>query len=1116
VSGAALDRENPWPGLASYDEAAWPYFNGRSAEIEELTRRIVDEPLTVLFGRSGLGKSSLLKAGVFPRLRELGFVPIYIRLHFRDAQLGLTEQVRAYFEQELREQRIEYPEWPADESLWQFLHRADFELWTEKNKLVRPVFVFDQFEEVFTLGRKMPQLVERFRTELADLIENRIPASLASQLEALNGESTTLDMHATRCKVVISLREDFLADLEGWRAAMPSLRHNRMRLLPMDADNAKEAICNERTRHLIDETRAAEIVGFLSGQSIGATGSALALAGYVCEQGEIDPALLSLFCARVNERRKSEHKLTIDEALVAGARQTVVTDFYRDCVKDQPASARHFIEEELVTEQGFRNSFAVEDALKNKRLTQAQLDALVDRRLLRRSHLLGTDRIELTHDILTKAVVEHRNLGRHKEHERRLLAYVGACVLLVGTLGYMFFQDLQRDKEESGRQLAEAKALSQQLAAMSRRELERSHEQATLLGLEALNAADTLEAREALIHAARYAWPSAVLADASELGGSPVAVAVSNDGQQLGIVARNGAESSVSMWDVQDADARKPKRLWRTKVATEASSLVFARDKSRIAVGGALGVELLDTKLGERELMLPEAGPVKALAFGSKGQVVWSTERQLHVWGRDPVSQTTEHIDIAGVEEISMDSRGRILALSRLPDGSLAPSLVESTTNGAWRKKRLPIDCGAIGSASIGGSRYSAIVPYTSCGFTVDADGTALLDDEFAAADARQSVAVKDVVWARVGAAHVKLMGAGEMLIVGPKMARRWSMRLKGVALPDEYAENLADEVSLSSSGLRLAAIARGDPTRSEPAQKVIVHYLEQRPFLAEIRKGAVTVDSAGNWIALERQPVFGSPTSTIAIFQRSKDSAFVPASQIVLESSPESLEAVEGSLVVRRKDASGVAIVERFAVNQPNAAAQREKVDDVVTRPRPSEERQESLESPRGGYQIVVAERGNRAVERLEVRHRASGATFGLPRMTQRQHLRFSSDDRWLVFWDDRGVEVLDLKERRHVGKFDIANVHAASFEGSSGILRLDFGELSMLVPLELEMTKAMASSLVTRPFDAAARCAYMGKDCDRAATLPRPSSTHTASMKRSIVGFRSVSPTAETIAAK
>ena len=67
----------------------------------------------------------------------------------------------------------------------------------------------------------MPQLVERFRTELADLIENRIPASLASQLEALNGESTTLDVHATRCKVVISLREDFWPT---WKAGAPRCR----------------------------------------------------------------------------------------------------------------------------------------------------------------------------------------------------------------------------------------------------------------------------------------------------------------------------------------------------------------------------------------------------------------------------------------------------------------------------------------------------------------------------------------------------------------------------------------------------------------------------------------------------------------------------------------------------------------------------------------------------------------------------------------------------------------------------------------------------------------------------------------------------------------------------
>ena len=67
-----LDRDNPWPGLESYDDASSEFFSGRAAEADDLQRRIVDEPMTVLFGKSGLGKTSLLKAGVFPRLREEG------------------------------------------------------------------------------------------------------------------------------------------------------------------------------------------------------------------------------------------------------------------------------------------------------------------------------------------------------------------------------------------------------------------------------------------------------------------------------------------------------------------------------------------------------------------------------------------------------------------------------------------------------------------------------------------------------------------------------------------------------------------------------------------------------------------------------------------------------------------------------------------------------------------------------------------------------------------------------------------------------------------------------------------------------------------------------------
>ena len=46
------------------------------------------DSLTLLYGQSGLGKSSLLRAGLFPRLRDEGLLPVYIRLDFRNRALG--------------------------------------------------------------------------------------------------------------------------------------------------------------------------------------------------------------------------------------------------------------------------------------------------------------------------------------------------------------------------------------------------------------------------------------------------------------------------------------------------------------------------------------------------------------------------------------------------------------------------------------------------------------------------------------------------------------------------------------------------------------------------------------------------------------------------------------------------------------------------------------------------------------------------------------------------------------------------------------------------------------------------------------------------------------------
>ncbi len=71
-SGAApiiLDAQHPWPSLRAFREEHRAVFRGRDGEITDLVRRVKRRLLTILFGVSGLGKTSLLQAGLFPALR---------------------------------------------------------------------------------------------------------------------------------------------------------------------------------------------------------------------------------------------------------------------------------------------------------------------------------------------------------------------------------------------------------------------------------------------------------------------------------------------------------------------------------------------------------------------------------------------------------------------------------------------------------------------------------------------------------------------------------------------------------------------------------------------------------------------------------------------------------------------------------------------------------------------------------------------------------------------------------------------------------------------------------------------------------------------------------------
>src|SRR5580700_10896986 len=89
-----LSPDNPWPGLRSFDEGSKAFFFGRHLETDALLRLVRRETLTLFYGRSGLGKTSLLQAGLFPRLRAANLLPIPIRLDCGPKALSLANQVK--------------------------------------------------------------------------------------------------------------------------------------------------------------------------------------------------------------------------------------------------------------------------------------------------------------------------------------------------------------------------------------------------------------------------------------------------------------------------------------------------------------------------------------------------------------------------------------------------------------------------------------------------------------------------------------------------------------------------------------------------------------------------------------------------------------------------------------------------------------------------------------------------------------------------------------------------------------------------------------------------------------------------------------------------------------
>ena len=195
---------NPWRGLTSHDAADASLFFGRDAEIDALSTRIEAAALTVVLGASGTGKSSLVKAGVLPKLVARGYRAMPV---IRPGSSPLEAIAQALFV-------AGQP--PVEATSTSIAARVAALLAAAPDQ--RLLLVIDQFEELITLARSSADR-ERTLALLASLITE----------------------HADSLRIVLTIRTDFEPNFDRsafgdrWLAG-------RFVVPPMSRENLRDVI----------------------------------------------------------------------------------------------------------------------------------------------------------------------------------------------------------------------------------------------------------------------------------------------------------------------------------------------------------------------------------------------------------------------------------------------------------------------------------------------------------------------------------------------------------------------------------------------------------------------------------------------------------------------------------------------------------------------------------------------------------------------------------------------------------------------------------------------------------------------------------------------------------
>ena len=210
-------NNNPYVGLAPFTTKEANRFFGRETLVKNLRKKLNQYSFLAIIGPSGSGKSSVVRAGLMPKLQAEAHIVIYTTPDndpFKGLALALN---KAYY------QHNNQQNYPTEQLLdrlkdnQEALHYISEELLIDKGQ--RLVLVLDQWEEIFTLTKE-----EGTRTAFIDLL------------------LYTVGREKSKACVVLTMRSDFMGHIAAYHGLNKEFTQHLFQLGPMNNAELKEAI----------------------------------------------------------------------------------------------------------------------------------------------------------------------------------------------------------------------------------------------------------------------------------------------------------------------------------------------------------------------------------------------------------------------------------------------------------------------------------------------------------------------------------------------------------------------------------------------------------------------------------------------------------------------------------------------------------------------------------------------------------------------------------------------------------------------------------------------------------------------------------------------------------